>query len=204
VFIIPTAVLFYTTLALLAAQDSDPRPPRFMPATVPLSAALLYLAARLTIADHALELSQRAIQAHDAAAAAVYYGRYDRWRLPGTSAALWYSRSLANLLNDSRLRLQVFPMALVAGQAATRQSEEPFNAWYSLASLYAVENDAAGTERSLRQAIAANPKWFKPYWTLAQLLLLENRIDEACSEAAIAVRLDGGKHPEVRKFALQR
>jgi hypothetical protein len=88
-------------------------------------------------------------------------------------------------------------MALAAGQAATRDSEEPFNARYNLAGIYALENDAAGAEHSLREAIAANPNWFKPHWTLVQLLRLEGRIREASSEAALAARLDGGKHPEV-------
>ena len=63
--------------------------------------------------------------------------------------------------------------------------------------LLAAQNDAAGSEQALRGAIAARPNWFKPHWTLAQLLMLENRFDEARTEAARAADLDGGKHPEV-------
>ena len=91
----------------------------------------------------------------------------------------------------------MFPESVAAGLRATRTAEDPFNAWYSLAGLYAVENDAAGAEKSLRAAIAANPNWFKPHWALAQLLQLENRTGDAVREASLAAELNAGKNPEV-------
>ena len=87
-----------------------------------------------------------------------------------------------------------------AGRAALRATgtaEYPANAWYNLAAFYASQNDAADAEMSLRAAISANTQWFKPHWALAQLLLIESRLDEAQGEAALAAVLDGGKFPEV-------
>jgi len=85
------------------------------------------------------------------------------------------------------------------GERATRTAEDPFNAWYSLSSIRAMQNNAVGTEECLRAAIAAHPTWFKPHWTLAQVLGLESRRDEALKEAERAADLDGGKHLEVAR-----
>jgi hypothetical protein len=52
-------------------------------------------------------------------------------------------------------------------------------------------------ENGLRRAIQFAPNWFKPHWTLAQFLELTNRHDEARSEAAIALELNGGHDAEV-------
>ena len=96
-------------------------------------------------------------------------------------------------------RLLGFQLAIAAGERATQTAEDPFNAWYSLSQVDAVRNDAAGVERCLRAAIAAHPNWFKPHWTLAQVLRFESRQQEADREAGIALDLDGGKHPEVAR-----
>jgi tetratricopeptide (TPR) repeat protein len=95
--------------------------------------------------------------------------------------------------------LQALQLAAAAGERATRTAEDPFNAWYSLSAIYAGRNDAAGAERCLRAAIAAHPTWFKPHWMLAQVLRLEGRGEEALREAALAVDLAGGKHPEIAR-----
>ncbi|MGA7239427.1 MAG: hypothetical protein WBY44_27345, partial [Bryobacteraceae bacterium] len=84
-----------------------------------------------------------------------------------------------------------------AAARATQTADDPFNAWYNLAAFDAMRGDSAAAERDLRRAIAARPGWFKPHWTLARLLLLESRTAEAEAEAALAVSLNGGKHPEV-------
>jgi tetratricopeptide (TPR) repeat protein len=198
VFTIPTALIFYTTLALCISG----RPGAFSLPSVPwirlpIAAALLYCAFRMSAADRALELTRRA---GDPQAAAVHYARYERWKLPGASADLWYSRYLFNMaqkIPGPLSRLQAVALAGIAGRHATNTAEDPFDAWYNLATLYAAQNDAAGTETSLRRAIAAHPNWFKPHWTLAQLLRLEGRVPEALQEAAIAADLDAGKDPEV-------
>jgi O-antigen ligase len=182
VFTIPTAVIFFATIALadgLAGESSAP--PRYIPFALPL----LYFAARIAFVDHALALTQRDLAAGDVAAAGVHY------EASGYANDLWYSRRLQSM--------RAFSQSAAAAERATRTSESPFNAWYSLSGLRAVQNDAAGTERCLRNAIAAHPSWFKPHWTLAQLLRLEGRTEEARREALLAADLDGGKHPEVAR-----
>jgi O-antigen ligase len=203
VFTIPTALLFYTTLALCVDGKQGVAVPRTLWLRLPIAAALLYCAVRMTVADRALELVRRA---PDPQTAVVHYAQYERWKLPGASADLWYSRHLfemARITPNALYRIQALAVAGIAGQHATSTAEDPFDAWYNLAALYAAQNDAAATERSLRQAIAAHPNWFKPHWTLAQLLRLQGRIPAAVEEAGIADDLDAGKHPEVAATLLQ-
>jgi O-antigen ligase len=194
-FTIPTAMLFYVTVAFVTPREQT-QPARWR--RVPLfavAALLLFCAARFAAADRALQTTTRDIAARDLRAAASDYARYRRLRFPGASADLWYSRALLAV-----------PAVLPAGQAAlaaVRTSEDPFDAWYNLAEIYAIGNSAAETERCLRNAAAANPVWFKPHWMLAQLLRLEGRVADAAAEAAIAADLDGGKHEEVKRTAAE-
>jgi len=193
VFIIPTAVLFFTTVALAEGIRCDAEPPRqYFPVAVPL----LYFTIRAAADDHALLLTQRALASGNLAAAAGAYSRSH------DGDDLWYSRSLAAYAGKApslALRVQAIRDAIVAGERATVTAEAPFNAWYSLSALRASQNDAAGTERCLRSAIAAHPNWFKPHWVLAQVLAAEGRKGEARDEAAAAADLDNGKHPEVSR-----
>jgi tetratricopeptide (TPR) repeat protein len=204
VFTIPTAILFFTIVALSFARDRTPAPP---PRLVPLrfglpfaGALLLCLAFRLAAADHALAAAKRHLESGDVRAATTSYQEYDRWRLPGTSADVWFSRSLMDAArNTTNITFieEAAGHAEEAAERAVRTAEDPFNAWYNLAEIRAVHNDYAGTEQSLRAAILAHPVWFKPHWMLAQVLALESRLDEAFKEATLAVELDGGKDPEV-------
>lgn len=198
-FTLPTALLFYT-IAAMAVPEAEVRLrlPRF--ALAPAAAVFLLAAVRILSADHALAQTQRALEAADLGAADRHYREYRSRKLPGASADLWYSRGLfavAQKASAPLLRLQATQMAAAIGAEATVSSEEPFNAWYHLANLRAAQSDAAGTETALRRAAAANPRWFKPHWTLARLLRLEGRMAEACDEAAAAADLNGGKNPEV-------
>ena len=206
VFTVPTAVIFYVTIALavgFAAEASERRHgvlPRL--AAAPVALALMYLAVRITIADHALARARHAVESGDLPAAVAAYDRHRRWNLPGSGSDLWYSRAmlgLAQKTSDIRLRFQAIAQSGAAAVRATKTAEDPFNAWYNMAVLYATQNDSARTESSLRSAIAANPNWFKPHWTLAQLLRLEQRLPEAEQEAAVAAELDAGKNPEVTR-----
>ena len=88
-------------------------------------------------------------------------------------ADLWYSRALLNVAmqsSDPRVRSQAGLQSVVAGLRATTTAGEPFDAWYSLAQVYAAANGSVRTESCLRSAIAASPNWFKSHWALAQLL----------------------------------
>jgi O-antigen ligase len=206
VFTVPTALLTFTTVALalaLTVDSADEAETRGSPArylAIPAAAVFAYAALRLLVADHALALTSNALSAGDQPEASAHFAEYQHWRLPGSSADLWYSRAnlvLAQKAANPVTRFQALIQAGAAGVKATDTAEDPVNAWYSLATLYAGQNDAANTEKCLRAAIAAHPHWFKPHWTLAQVLSLEGRMKEAEGEAETAVRCDGGKNPEV-------
>jgi O-antigen ligase len=197
VFTMPTALALYLMIAVALALEGGSRARATWVAVV---VPLLYVAARLVMADHQLALASQAVARDDVTASAAHYGSYDKLRFPGTGSDLWYSRACSDLAARTRspiVRIQAMAQAGAAALRATRTSEEPFNAWYNLSALYAAQNDFADTEKSLRAAIAARPNWFKPHWTLAQVLRLERRMPEARQEAELAVDLNGGKHPEV-------
>jgi len=210
-FTVPTAVIFFTTMAMAVACGADPpvrsRPPGCVPirpaaliACVLCAAALAYCGARYTAADRSLALVRRGLDSGDFETAAAQFRQFERRRLPGTAADLWYSRTLlgfAQTAPNAATRLQALALAGAAALRATQTAEDPFNAWYSLAGLYATQNDFQRTESSLRSSIAAHPNWFKPHWTLAQVLALEGRNEEAGREAELAADLNGGKNPEV-------
>ncbi|HEY7392875.1 MAG TPA: O-antigen ligase family protein [Bryobacteraceae bacterium] len=206
-FTIPTALIFWTTLALLAAQNAQATSgsPRFPFATAEAIAAcaLLYCAARLGVADHALALAGNALHHEDLRAAAHHYEIYKRYRLSGGSADLWYSRGLLNIAlhsNNPLTRTAAMLQSEAAGLQATQTAEDPFNSWYNLAVISGLNNNGSRAEKCLRAAIAANGNWYKPHWTLAQVLAAEGRIGPARREATIAAELDGGKHPEVARI----
>jgi len=94
-------------------------------------------------------------------------------------------------------RLAARQQALEAGIRAVSSAEDRANAWYNLAGLLAGNNDTAGVEHALRSAIAYAPNWFKPHWTLAQVLALTGRREEALAEARAAVARDGGHDAQV-------
>ena len=62
-----------------------------------------------------------------------------------------------------------------------------------------LNNNGARAEQCLRAAIGAHPNWFKPHWSLSQVLRVERRTEEARREAFVAAELDQGKHPEVTR-----
>ncbi len=198
VFNLPTALLFHTTLAL-----TIPKPAAAMRlsrwALAPAAAVFIFVAARATMADYALARAERTLAAADLQASDAFYRAYQARKLPGATAGLWRSRALfaaSQRVRDPLRRFQALQMAAASGVSATT-GEDPFNAWYSLANIRAAQGDAAGAEQALRRAIAAKPNWFKPHWTLAQLLRLEGRHAEAIAEARFAADRNGGKNPEV-------
>jgi hypothetical protein len=157
--------------------------------SVPFAAAMAAFAIQLLLYDRALAKTNQLIRSNNIVQAASEYHRAQKWRLPGASADLWYSRAMA--------AHKAWSESLRAAIEAPQRAEDPQNAWYNLAAFYAAENDAARTEQSLRSAIACAPNWFKPHWTLARLLAAAGRRRDAEAEAAVAADLDGGKNPEV-------
>jgi O-antigen ligase len=198
---IPTAVIIYTTVGLLTREVFGALPLGKLKHALPLVAlGLIYCAVRLTVADATLAQAQRALTAGDETTAAAQYRRYQRWRFPGASADLWYSRASLQLSQHPQqlvLGLQALLQAQAAASQATATASDPFDAWYNLSAFDAMNNNGSAVERDLRASIAARPTWFKPHWTLARLLALESRCQEAEREAALAAKLDGGKDTKV-------
>ena len=210
VFISPTAAYFYFWLAMLAssaiAAESAPAPAASRRTWVayPLAAVaglvLAVYAFRLVAADGALAAVRRAFEAGDAEKAERAYQGVLVWQPQGAAADLYYSRGMADIAArpaNLDVRLRAWREALEAGTRASRWAEDRHNARYSLAALLAAQNDSAGAEQCLRDAIAAAPNWYKPHWTLARLLELTHREDEALAEAYAAVERGGGRHAEV-------
>ncbi len=193
VFTVPTALLFYCTIALAMSLASgaaeDERKTRFAWAAAPAALALLYCAARFGVADAALASAQKNLQQGRLEASLGSWKQYVAWRLPGSSSGIWYSRAL---LNAKAIRQAGAPSI-----DAARFAEDPFNAWYNRAQVCAAGGDASCVESSLRAAIAAHPNWFKPHLALAGFLRLEERMEEAESEASQAAFLNNGKDAEV-------
>ncbi len=98
---------------------------------------------------------------------------------------------------DAVARFRVWQYAMAAASHAPETADDRQNALLNLAALESANNDAAGVERTLREAIEAAPMYFKSHWLLAQVLELEGRIAEARTEAQAAFDRDGGKHAEV-------
>jgi len=209
VLTVPTALLIFT-VAAMTVSITDGRllpsvsfrsdiPRRIVPAIA--AAIFLFVAFRLATADAFLAFTRSHLETGRVSQAAADFASYDRWRLPGTSSDLWYSRACARAMQANNIDTVSRFLALAqygfAAVRATATAEEPFDAWYNASQYYALRNDAAAMERSLRSAVAARPNWFKPHWALAQLLRLENRLPEADREAALAVYLDAGAHAEV-------
>jgi O-antigen ligase len=205
VFVVPTGLYFLLLTALLVAEPKRAAAERrsagwLVPVSVAASLLFAGFAVRLLVADRALAVVNQRIESGDAVGAAREYLTVLRWELPGAGADLNYSRAMTQLAAGTPIfatRLQATQQALDAGIRATRTAEDRQNAWYNLATLLAGQNDAAGVERSLRNAIAWSPNWFKPHWALAQLLETTHRHREALTEARLAMDLDGGRDAEV-------
>ena len=209
VFVFATALYFHLIIALLVAgapvepshvENSGKSPRWIPPVALAASLALIAFVVRLLVADWSLAVAQRRIAAGDAGGASMAYQTELRWQLPGAGDDLEYSSAMARLAARTPLfvtRLQAARQAFQSANRATTTAEDPQNAWYHLATLQARNDDTAGVERSLRKAIECAPNWFKPHWTLAQVLELTHRHSEAVVEARAAVERDGSHHPEV-------
>ena len=204
VFNLPAALLFYTAIALAAAMTCPESVPRRigLPGIALIAAAvcLVWLAVRFGAADRQLALTRQALDAQELSIASEHYAAYQRLQPGETSADLWYSRALldaARRTANPAVRIRALMLSGAAALRSTKTAEDPFNAWYNLAILWAGQDNLAATENALDAAISAHRHWFKPHWTLAQLLRAESRYDEAEREAALAVYLDGDKHSEV-------
>ncbi len=202
-FTLPTALLFYTMLALLCslppaeAPRATVKPPKFAGA----AAALVFTAGAFSLAwgDFWLARVRDSLAQGKWETAMEEYRHTRQGALFGADADLWYSRAMVAALQNPLLKPPgaAWQQAFAAALRASRASEERANACYNLAAFYAVRNDFLGTEQSLRAAIDWAPHWYKPHWMLAQVLRESGRLAEAMAEAQTAVDLNGGQHEEV-------
>jgi putative inorganic carbon (hco3(-)) transporter len=210
-FTLPTAVFFYVTIALAVALASGPlRFPAGKGGTIRtvcftfLPVLFIAFAAELMVSDAGLARVDRLIRGGKPGEAAALYARIRRWQPPGVRTDLWYSQAMAGAsqrIQSGAESMAAVRQALAAAVRASRNSEEPQNAWLNLAVFYGRQNDLVHTDQSLRAAISCAPNWFKPHWLLAQVLRVAGRLQEARTEAVLAAELDGGKNPEVARTA---
>jgi len=195
VLTIPTALLFYATIAALGGRGSGAGGRGPGRRVIPLAAVavLLAFAGALAWADYWLARTKRALDAHKVQEAMGHYARVRSLPLPGLDTDLWYSRALVAAASAA------WQPAMEAAERATRSAENRANAWYNLAAFCAMQNDFPRTEEALRAAIHWAPRWFKPRWMLAQVLREAGRLDEAETEARRAAELNAGKNPEVAR-----
>ena len=147
VFTTPTAFYFYLTIAMLVAlgKEAPVIKRRVNPYGCVLAVALSFCAIRLLVADRQLQQVKTAIDSGKTPAV-----EYSRVRSLGLTADIWYSRQMAASARralDPVSALRAWQQALESGFRATRTAEDPHNAWYSLATLHARQNDFVQTER---------------------------------------------------------
>ena len=207
VFVVPTAFAFFLGIGLLTGLE----PGGSQTVSIPLRAAIavcsvvaaVFLAAaayRMVAADVTLARVRRLLDSNDPGRAAVVWESAKSRRSTGVTADLYFSRrwaAAASAAQDPVEKVRLAALAIEAARAATAVPEQRQNAWYNYAMLAAALENPNAVESSLRSAIAAGPRWFKPHWALARLLYAAGRTEEARKEAQLALDLDGRKDEEV-------
>ncbi len=199
-FTLTTELYFYLCAALLLSDFESPSLPvpsarSWWPAAfaIPFLGMAIYLAT----GDALLASARRALDGGDADRSWQFQERARGWNM---TSDVYFSRRYFNLSStqlDGSVLQRAWVYAMASATRAPQTADDRQNALVSLAALQSPSGDAAAVERTLRQAIAAAPNWYKPHWLLAQVLMLKGRIAEARAEAEAAVDRDGGKHPEV-------
>jgi O-antigen ligase len=206
VLTIPTELYFYLLIAMIIGQSAPLATKRdvFHRTMIPVAAAIaigfVVFGVRLILADRAMAVAERRILSGDVAGAASSYRTMQYWSSQIRDSDLRYSIAmtrLARTTTDFQTSVAAAQQASESAIRATGTAEDRQNAWYNLAMIAALRNDRAGVENALRQAVACAPNWFKPHWTLSQLLELTGRHEEARREATLAKELDGSHDPEV-------
>jgi hypothetical protein len=207
VFVIPTAFVFFLGIGLLsglepAGSDSISMPLRAALALCSTVAAVFLgvTGYRLVTADVTLARLRASLDAGSRSQAALLWESAKTQRAAGVTADLYFSRrwaEAASKTQDPLEKLRLSALVIDTARLATTVPEQRQNAWYNFAQLAAAMNDSKTVESSLRAAIQAGPRWFKPHWALARLLYSAGRTEEARTEALLALDLDGHKNAEV-------
>jgi O-antigen ligase len=192
-FTIPTELFFFGCLALLVSDGKIDRIRTvrwWIPGSI-TAAGFAAFAIYLAAGDGLLGSARRALDRGDVEPAARNVARARDWHM---SADIYFSRRFVAFAQP---KSKPWFYAMGAAVHAPQSAEDRQNALLNLAAFYAIGNNSAATERSLREAIAFAPNWFKPHWVLARLLARDGRYAEAKAEALAAVQRDGGKNREV-------
>jgi O-antigen ligase len=207
VFVVPTAFVFYLGIGLLTGLapggSQTVSPPLRTAIAFGGVAAAVFLAVvgyRLVAADIALARVRNSLDHADRGRALALWESAKTYRAAGVTADLYFSRrwaAAASAAQDPLEKVRLGAAAIEAARLATTVPEQRQNAWYNFAILAAALDDPATVESSLRSAISAGPRWFKPHWALARLLYAAGRTEEARAEANLALDLDGRKDAEV-------
>ena len=209
-FVLTTAFFFYLTSVLVLHLDTEAeseqpaatpsRPLAAFAVGIPLAILFAFAAVRLVVADAALATVRTRLEAGNVMAAASRYEMVRRWEPRTGSSDAYYSRNMSAIIkrqSEVYNAVKAWQEAIQSGIRSTKLAEDPQNADYQLASIYAQGDNRKDAEKYLRAAIQRAPNWFKPHWILARLLHSSGRRPEALAEALAAVERDGGKHPEV-------
>jgi hypothetical protein len=123
-----------------------------------------------------------------------------RTSLPGAADDLYASR-LLQLACQRRTNVASYvgciQQTLQAAARGLHTDDDIANAWYNVAMLSAVQKNLEGTRQGLLEASKASPNWFKPHWTLANLLSQSGEKTQAKSQAERAAFLDSNRDPQV-------
>ena len=130
----------------------------------------------------------------------VSYRAMLRTSLPGAADDLYASRLLqlaCQKRTDVASYVGCIQQTLQAAARALHTDDDIANAWYNIAMLNAVQRNLEGTRQGLLEASKSSPNWFKPHWTLANLLSQSGEKTQAKSQAERAAFLDSNRDPEV-------
>ena len=197
----PLALIAMLCAALCKEQGAQAKAVRLSKAPLVLAgSAFVLFASAILLSDILAGSFQRAVEAGHIEEAVARYRGMTSYSVPGFTVDLYASRSFAKLAVQNApalARALAWQAALESGRRAIQTAEDRQNAYFSLAQLYAEQNDAPRTEENLRLAAQAAPNWFKPHWILAELLARTRRVPEAREEARLAWTLDAGKDADV-------
>ena len=208
VFTIATALYFYLGAGLLVGltqRGGDVAPAGdarrlYAACSLIMGMMFMYAGVRIYLADRYLAIAKSDLASDNVSGVVQPLRAAALLRNTGVTADLYFSRRwavAATVARDPLARAQYAQFARNFAVDSTRSTNQRQNAWYNMALIAASTNDVATTERSLRFAIEAAPKWYKPHWSLARVLFATGRIQEARAEASLALTLDAGKDAEV-------
>jgi O-antigen ligase len=209
VFTIATALYFYLGAGLLVGLTQRSADTALASKAVRISYAacslivgmmFMYTGVRIYLADRYLAVAKSDLDSDNVPGVVQPLRAAALLRNTGVTADLYFSRRWAVAATAARNPLERAQYAQFARNFAvdsTHSTNQRQNAWYNMALIAASANDVATTERSLRSAIEAAPKWYKPHWSLARVLFATGRIQEARAEASLALTFDAGKDAEV-------